>query len=515
MKITTGLRIAIGMLLSFSLMSVLSVFYLLSKMGEDGNVVNYSGRQRALSQRLTKMVYAKQRGDYNGEKIQELISEMDKIVNGLIKGDQSLNLPRATDEKAIAKMKEMKEAWDEFKDTIERANKDTSVMKELFEDSEKVLKIADEATTIFAGLSGNKVKTLKTVQLGLFIINISILLTIWLMSQRKIAKPLHKLTDEVAKISEGNLNVDLSCGSKGDEINILAGAMETMINSLKKIIKSLLLATEDVITAVGVLRGQADTVSASAKRQSSQAQQIATAAEEMNQTITEIARNASTATETAEETAKIARDSKEIADGAINTVNRVYNSTIELASMIDKLNSRATEIGEIVTVIKDIADQTNLLALNAAIEAARAGEQGRGFAVVADEVRKLAERTIKATAEISKKIETIQTESAQTATTMTGASEEVTQATEYIRKVGESFNQVVLSIHSVKDQITNIATAVDEQSAASEEVARNIDKTSAIAKEMEKIADDVMKEASNLAGIVERLKNSVAGFRLE
>ncbi|MBI3592702.1 MAG: chemotaxis protein, partial [Nitrospirae bacterium] len=228
---------------------------------------------------------------------------------------------------------------------------------------------------------------------------------------------------------------------------------------------------------------------------------------------TGIAKNASVSQGSSREAMETAARGKEIADGAVETVSRVYTSTVELASTIEKLNSKVGEIGDIVTVIKDIADQTNLLALNAAIEAARAGEQGRGFAVVADEVRKLAERTIRATTEISGKIEAVQVESSQTTKSMQDASGEVTKANEYITQVGDSLHHIVESVQKVRDQITQIATAVDEQSAASEEVAKNIEKTSAVAMEMERMAGDVMQEVSGLTVIAEELKDSTAGFR--
>jgi methyl-accepting chemotaxis protein len=333
----------------------------------------------------------------------------------------------------------------------------------------------------------------------------------WLIS-RNITKPLSEITEKVGHIARGDLRVIVNYESN-DEIGLLSENISKMTAAFDQMINDILSSANNVVSTVDILRGRAKKTAEGAQEQSGYAARIATAAEEMSQTITDIAKNASTASDTSIEAMNLSSAGNKVAGGAVETINRVYTSTVELASMVGKLNNRVGEIGDIVTVIKDIADQTNLLALNAAIEAARAGEQGRGFAVVADEVRKLAERTIKATEEISEKIGAVQGESEQTSKSMEEASNEVTKATQHIRNVGNSLQSIEAAVQKVRDQITQIATAVEEQSAASEEVARNIETTSGIAQNMEKISQQGMHEVNNLACVADELRNATAGFK--
>lgn len=331
-----------------------------------------------------------------------------------------------------------------------------------------------------------------------------------------ITKPIEKVSHRLKDIAEGEGDLTKSLEvTSNDEIGELAKWFNVFVAKLHSIIHKVSNSTNQLASAAEQLSASSAQISSGAEKQTSQTEHIATSMEEMSATIIDIAKNANEAAEAAKGADEKANKGGEIVKNTVGGMNRIAEAVKESAHTMQALKGSSEQIGEIIGVIDDIADQTNLLALNAAIEAARAGEQGRGFAVVADEVRKLAERTTKATKEIAEMIKSIQSDTSGAVSSMEAGSKEVEKGVALANEAGEALKQIVEEVLKVTDMVQQIATSTEEQSAATEEVSSNIESVSTVAKETSSGMEQSTNAIQELSQLATGLKNIVGQFKLK
>jgi len=271
--------------------------------------------------------------------------------------------------------------------------------------------------------------------------------------------------------------------------------------------------SERMASAAEQLSAQIDQANQGSQEQNNRVQDTVAAVEEMNATILEVAKNAGDTAQNAEAARAKAREGAQLVVQVVNAVGSVRDAATRVKGNMHALGDKAQGIGAVLNVISDIADQTNLLALNAAIEAARAGEAGRGFAVVADEVRKLAEKTMHATKEVGDAISGIQRGTAETVAMFDQAAVAVEQATSLAEKSGSALTEIVAVVEAAGDQVRAIATAAEQQSATSEEINRSIESISRIASETASAMQESTQAVADLATQAHDLRMLVADIQ--
>ncbi|GLI53140.1 methyl-accepting chemotaxis protein [Thermodesulfovibrio yellowstonii] len=351
------------------------------------------------------------------------------------------------------------------------------------------------------------------ISIILSVISIAIGIFFALFISRSVKKPVTELKGVLGKVAQGDLSVDIKVESK-DELGMIAQSVHEAITSIKRLIAESKTISSSLASSSEELSATTEEISRNLKSQTERASQIASAAEEMSQTVVDIAKNASNIAEVSVTTASVAKEGKDMTMNTAQEIKVIEGAIGKLSEVINVLGDRSRQIGEIVTVIKDIADQTNLLALNAAIEAARAGEQGRGFAVVADEVRKLAERTTKATDEIAEMIRGIQTEVDIAGGSMEDATKKVASGVELSNKSAEILGQILSKAQELQSMIQQIASATEEMSSVTDHITQDIGSIAEGSKEISLAVDQSAQTASDIARLGGELKIAIDKFKV-
>ena len=314
------------------------------------------------------------------------------------------------------------------------------------------------------------------------------------------------------RIAKGDLSGTVTL-KPGDKLSLLA-AMKEMQEGLREMVQQVAVATTELATSAQQLSSSSQQVMAATNRQSDAAASVAATVEEMTVSIGHISDNATDVHNSALESRERAQDGAKYAQETISEMNKIVENVHQSSAFMQTLDEQSHKIANIVNVIKEIADQTNLLALNAAIEAARAGEQGRGFAVVADEVRKLAERTKMSTEDIATMIEAIRSGTMKAVESMTHGTVMANEGMALVGRTGDSMVTIHGSTDKVLAAIDDVSTSLREQSCASNEIAKSVEGIALMVEENNSAINDVAVSVDHLRALSLALKESAARFRI-
>lgn len=353
----------------------------------------------------------------------------------------------------------------------------------------------------------------KLVQIGAGAVSIilGLMASIFLISN--FVTRINRVASAMNRVADGDLSTLLKIYAN-DEIGDLGRNINRMLTSIGAMIASIKSTADHVASASNSLYANSEQIATGNEQVAAQTGTVATASEEMAATSSEIARNCVIAAGSSRQASDLATEGVSVVRETVAGMNRIAERVKETAATVENLGSRSDQIGEIVGTIEDIADQTNLLALNAAIEAARAGEQGRGFAVVADEVRALAERTSRATKEIGQMIMAIQADTKNAVGAIEEGVHEVERGTNDAAKSGKALEDIFNQISDVTVQINQIATAAEQQSATSMEISSNIQQITDVVQTSATFSHDSASSARELSTCADGLQRLVGQFTL-
>jgi len=570
-----GKKLIFSVVAVFSIVVVMfgATWWLTSAQKTDALVVNLAGRQRMLVEKISKNVLhyldVTRQGLPTAD-LQRTITDQVQVFEttlaaltssgdaplGLSPAGKTAKVPAATAE-ALEKLRQVRARWDDFGRDLKACldAPDPQAVRRFLESGEGVVAAMDVAVTAMQAESEAKVGFLLATQAVGVAIGLVLLLFVILSITRNIITPLVRLRDYAGAVAGGDLSATIT-GEFRQELLALKDSMVNMVSRLGELMKmarekeqeavqsasetsaALDMAREQEKKAQAVLEkmtraaaqarlvsasfteasaqlsGQVEEVNRGANHQRDRMAETATAMEEMNATVLEVARNASNAAESAGRAKEKAQTGAAGVRSAVASIASIEERILALKETMGQLGRQADGIGQVISVINDIADQTNLLALNAAIEAARAGEAGRGFAVVADEVRKLAEKTMQATGEVGRAVGDIQQQAKENIAAVEAAAKGVVESTQAAEESGRFMDEIVTIVDDTAGQVLSIATASEEQSAASEEINRAVEEVNGIAgttAEDMAAAAVALEELSRLAGELDAVIREMGG----
>ncbi len=379
-----------------------------------------------------------------------------------------------------------------------------------------VFALYDEVLPRLDGLFVERVQTTQRLlwfEVAVVVIVLLLVLYLFAAFYRAVMVSIDTIAEGTQRMADGDLTVHFDIAAQ-DEMQHIAKSFNAMSRSFRNLVAQAMSSTSQVASAAEELSAITQETDKGIRRQQHETDQVATAINEMTATVQEVANSASSAADSTQAAASEASTGQQVVGKTVESINRLAEEVRGAGEIIHSLEKNSDKIGSVIDVIQGIAEQTNLLALNAAIEAARAGEQGRGFAVVADEVRTLASRTQNATLEIQQMIEGLQGDAGRAVQAMTTSGGQASRGVEAAAEAGEALRRITEAVNTIADMNSQIASAAEEQSAVAEEVNRNISNIAEISEHNATGSTQTAAASGELAGLSGELQQMLSRFKV-
>lgn len=506
-------------LFSYSLIAFFALLiaaYLYSTANQEASHINLAGKQRFLSQQLAKeaMLFSVEQGSQ--EKIVELFNEFESTHEYLVKGNAALNIKPTKDINALKRLVVVDQQWQQLKQAINlliQSPHDTNAIKDVQKYSNTVLVEANRTVETL------ETQALKDSRYELYFAGTATLIILLLVTFGRLfgmtvlMRQINTLRTHLEYVKQGDFTHPLPISIQDNEIGEMFSAYNAMIQEIGNMLIDVSKSSAEASASIDQIAIRLEKTNQGVQQQHLEIDQVATAMNEMAATVREVAANTEQTASSAEQANEEAQLGQQVITTTIANINQLAEQIEQSTRVMITLQEDSEKVGEIMAVISTIAEQTNLLALNAAIEAARAGEQGRGFAVVADEVRNLAQRTQTSTEEIRSIVEHLQNQSDLAANMMQTSQESAHATVASAIEADNALKQIVNSVANISAMSSQIATAAEEQSQVAGEMDQSINNISAIATLTKKDAQETVAATSSIHIQMDTLRELVSQFR--
>lgn len=450
-------------------------------------------------------------GNSNEKTEQAAFSQLDTAIRNVDKLKAAFNATRSSEvaqlEASLRTYLTLVQAYKTANDAIVTARKDMTAQ------GYEIVNLGNELSKIQLQLAAEDTTTARSLQIGGTVLALLLGIFAAFIITRQITRPLQQTLDVVDRIASGDLTHTITV-TRRDELGVLQQGIQRMGATLRDLISGIRDGVTQIASAAEELSAVTEQTSAGVNNQKIETDQVATAMQEMSATVHEVARNAEQASVAAANADTQARDGDKVVGEAITQIEKLAGEVLRSSDAMTLLEQESDKIGKVMDVIKAVAEQTNLLALNAAIEAARAGEAGRGFAVVADEVRGLAQRTQQSTEEIESLIAGLQNGTRQVSQIMLGSRALTDSSVALTRKAGTSLESITQTVSGIQAMNQQIAAAAEQQSSVADEISRSIVNVRDVCEQTAEASEETAASSVELARLGGQLQTMVGHFKV-